>query len=706
MSGDPTGQASPSDSRHGRAAPERALSVANLAMTLSALAVFGVSALSALTRQTNIWTDTDQMLVILLSLGFFSGSIAYQLARLGYIQRFHAARSCPPADLDSIFAGDHQPFAILVPAYREQPAVIRRTLLSAALQQYPGRRVVLLIDDPPAPPSPADAELLASARRLAGEVHALLAPGNERARAAVAAARLTSAAGHLVDAQRRLAKGHRDVAAWLEQLAQDWEIADHEEALFVERVLCRLARTNRRYALKLERQEPTRHILTAACNKLASQLDAQVDIFERKQYLNTDHTPNKAMNLNVYLSLLGRTVVEERVPDGVRLRLALPGEKGRTIPDASFVLTLDADSVLLPDYSIRLLHHLTAAGNERVAVAQTPYSAVPGSPVVIERIAGATTDIQFLLHQGFTRFGATFWVGANAVLRMAALRAIAAAVPSGDLPLVRFIQDRTVIEDTESSIDLRAAGWQLYNYPERLAYSSTPRDFGSLLIQRRRWANGGLLIVPGLLRQVAASREPLRAKVLEAFLRFHYLTSIAWVNLALILVFALPYRPVMPIVWLAAGSAPYFWSYARDLAKQGYRPADLLRVYALNLVLVPVNLGGVTKSLYQAVTGNKTPFARTPKVARRTLSPPFYVVAELSAVAYLASAAVFDLLGHNWLHGALDIVNLAFLSYGMARLVGGPDIWASLWPLARRTLTLRIRTPGKVAPVPTRSTPS
>jgi hypothetical protein len=50
------------------------------------------------------------------------------------------------------------------------------------------------------------------------------------------------------------------------------------------------------------------------------------------------------------------------------------------------------------------------------------------------------------------------------------------------------IADRTIIEDTESSIDLIVRGWSLYNYPSRLAYSATPADFGSLLIQRRRWA--------------------------------------------------------------------------------------------------------------------------------------------------------------------------------------------------------------------------
>ena len=65
---------------------------------------------------------------------------------------------------------------------------------------------------------------------------------------------------------------------------------------------------------------------------------------------------------------------------------------------------------------------------------------------------------------------------------------------AGGWPIRRYIQDRTVIEDTESSIDLATHGWSLLNYPERLSYSATPPDFGSLCIQRHRWANGGLLI--------------------------------------------------------------------------------------------------------------------------------------------------------------------------------------------------------------------
>ena len=164
-------------------------------------------------------------------------------------------------------------------------------------------------------------------------------------------------------------------------------------------------------------------------------------------------------------------------------------------------MTLDADSVLLPEYCLRLVHLLEQQEYQDMAIAQTPYSAFPGSATRLERIAGATTDLQHIVHQGLTYYDATFWVGANAVIRKKALDQIAETSYIGDWEIKQYIKDRTVIEDTESTIDMGIHGWRLFNYPERLSYSATPPDFGSLCIQRRRWANGGLLILSKLHRQ-------------------------------------------------------------------------------------------------------------------------------------------------------------------------------------------------------------
>jgi cellulose synthase/poly-beta-1,6-N-acetylglucosamine synthase-like glycosyltransferase len=352
------------------------------------------------------------------------------------------------------------------------------------------------------------------------------------------------------------------------------------------------------------------------------------------------------------------------------LAAAGAGPASLSVEAADFVITLDADSILLPEYALRLVHEMCLPGNERLAVLQTPYSSIPAARGSLEYVAGATTDVQYLIHQGFTAFDATFWVGANALLRVAALHDIKTRDTERGHPIVRFIQDRTVIEDTESSIDLIARGWTLQNYPERLAYSATPPDFGALLIQRGRWANGGLLILPKFIRHLL--RSPHWSRVVEAYFRCHYLGSIAVVNIGLLLILAFPFDDRVESLWLPLTALPYFVLYGRDLARIGYRWRDLASVYALNLLLIPINLAGVYKSIEQALTRRKIPFGRTPKVQNRTAAPASYLVAEYVMLIWWSLGVLFDLSARRWSHAAFAAFNAAFLGVAILAFIGWP----------------------------------
>ena len=125
----------------------------------------------------------------------------------------------------------------------------------------------------------------------------------------------------------------------------------------------------------------------------------------------------------------------------------------------------------------------------------------------------------------------------------------------GGFEVRRYVMDRTVIEDTESSLDLVAAGWHLLNYPERLSYSATPPDFGALTIQRRRWANGGLLILPKLatVRGARVARGE-GGSWLRTLLRLNYLASTCWSSVALLFLLYFPFASSLlsPLVLLLA----------------------------------------------------------------------------------------------------------------------------------------------------------
>jgi cellulose synthase (UDP-forming) len=601
------------------------------------------------------------------------GGIVYQVTRALYYRRRALHAPTPAAELEEVLACDSHPLVtILVPSFREEPPVVMRTLLAAALQTWPNRRVVLLIDDPPQTGSPAERSALAQSRALVGRVEEMLREPREW----IAAAGETDSAPEVAELLRR-------TATWFDELAGRFDPGHHEEAFFVQEVLATHATACRDRAATLGRVGAEDAALAVRSSRRFLQVlfSAELSAFERKTFVNLSHEANKAMNLNAYLGLVGGAFRFEERRDGRHL-VPCPAERADlVVPDSPFVITLDADSLIEPDYALRLHDVLEAPGNERVAVVQTPYSAIPDAPGILERLAGATTDIQYIIHQGFTACGGTYWVGANALLRKEALDDIATRDVERGYPVIRYIQDRTVIEDTESSIDLVARGWSLVNFPERLAYSATPPDFGSLLIQRRRWANGGLIILPKLLGYLG--RHILSPRIwAEGFVRIHYLASIALVNLGLLVVLAVPFTESIQSWWLPVTALPYYALYARDLKLCGYRYVDLFGVYALNLLLIPVNLGGVFKSLHQAWTGKKTPFARTPKVDGRTAVRPFYVIAVYVLIVQWFVAGGVDFAYGRTIHGSFAVLNAAFLASAAVVLVGLRESWADaslLW---------------------------
>ncbi|KRF05852.1 glycosyltransferase [Arthrobacter sp. Soil782] len=615
-------------------------------------------------------------LVVVTFLTF--SALMYLLARQGALYRFRDHRRVPRGELDRHFARYDESITVLVPSYAEEPEVVRATLWSAALQEFPNLRVTLLLDDPPFPTDPGVLARLEATRALAAEIEGRLLEPSMRFTSALSAyqERLASDAPASDELPRLIAE-YEAAAVWLETMAENETVGDHVDEFFVDLVLMGLARELRLTVLALtaadaQHAAPDPDRMVELYVRLARIFTASMNTFERKLYASLSHEANKAMNLNAYISLMGGRWHKEKAANGVVLRPATEHHvDDLEIPDSTYLLTLDADSLLLRDYCLRLVHLLESPGNERVAVTQTPYSSFRGAPTRIERVAGATTDIQHILHQGMTYYGATFWVGANAVIRKRAIEDIVEVESVGGFDIKTYIQDRTVIEDTESSVDLGTHGWTLVNYPERLSYSATPPDFGSLVVQRRRWANGGLLILPKLWNQMR-ERKHRRERILarEILLRVNYMASIAWASFGLLFLLGYPYdsRLLSPLVFITA--LPYFLAMGSDLRDCGHRFSDIFRIYGFNIVLLPVNLAGVLKSVQQAFTGEKIPFVRTPKVKDRTAAPALYVVVPFLIVAYSLFTVWRDVVSENWGNAAFALLNAFLAFYAIRAYIG------------------------------------
>ncbi|BAJ75069.1 glycosyltransferase, probably [Microbacterium testaceum StLB037] len=681
--------ATPQPMTHARPSARR-IARARLAVVLCASmwVLYCATVVVALSRGGAL-VDAAQLVttvVFLISVTFLTLSACmHLLARSGALPRFAAHRRTRRIVLDEHFAEREPRLTALLPSRAEDPALVRMGLWSVALQEFPRIDVVLLLDDDPSPADDDARAGLEGCRRLTDDLAETLRPVFARVEAA--AARVRDEAISPVEATEVAMREHAACAQWLRARAAEEPANTHVEVFFVEQILRRLADELDATATALleaaEAGEPplpverARHLV----ERLVRIFGVRTRTFERRRYTNLSHTANKAMNLNAYLGLMGGRYRERVAVGGVALERVDEGHTDLEVPESDYVLTLDADSMLLPGYCLRLVHALEQPENAGVAVIQTPYSAYRGAPTRLERLAGATTDLQHIVHQGLTAFDATFWVGANAILRWDAIRQLRRESREDGIPIVRFISDRTAIEDTESSIDIAARGWSLLNYPERLSYSATPPDFGTLVIQRRRWADGGLLVLPKLHElAVRRRREGRPLRLAERLLRMNYLGSVSWVTLGLLAVLTLyPMDGQLVTVLLLLIAVPYFTEMASDLHALGYHRSDVAAIYGLNLLLLPVNLAGSAASLVQVLSGRRARFARTPKVSTRTRVPALYLIAPLVIAGIAAAVAVRSVFAQAWGTTVFAAFTALAIAWAIARLIGIRYTVSDLW---------------------------
>jgi cellulose synthase (UDP-forming) len=612
-----------------------------------------------------------------LLLALFYCCVSYQINRFGASIRGTRQAPFDETAMMHLFDEAAPKVTVLVPSYREERRVIIMTMLSAALAQYANRRIVLLVDDPPNDGPKRDRSVAA-----AREVTELLEEPMSRFRAAQAGwnARLAEGKFLLPQEAVRLVDNYRYAVRWLDRLAARLTVEmsaefAHVDGFFIDHIVRDLTAVYRRRIDDLFIAPLDVAFISREYRRIATLFCTDIACFERKRFGNLSHAMNKAMNLNSYIGLMGGHYRIAEEAGGRRLEEVPASEAEFEVPATDYVLTLDADSVIRHTYMLELVD--TLERHRELGVAQTPYLTFPGSAAPVERIAGATTDVQFLVHQGTTFFNAAYWVGANALIRFSALRAIEREhIEAGSAHKV-FIQDETVIEDTGSTIDLLGAGWSVHNHFAQLAYSATPADFGALAIQRKRWSNGGLIILPSLLQQYLSSGRRW-SRLLEVVLRANYLLSPAIGNVAVFLLMVWASVDGRTLVWTPLIMIPYFTLYGLDLSRLGYRFREVFAVCALNLMLLPVGFAGVGSSVIQMITGRKGSFIRTPKIADRTLIPPLYFVFNFGMSVLMLRYVVEGTIGGDYIGSIVPFVNVCFYIYGMIRFVGLADGCADL----------------------------
>src|SRR5687767_14674936 len=185
-------------------------------VTLGAFTGFGVEYLRVAATHLDPGELVQAALFLFVVSFLVYGGLVYLTSRLGWLRRRLEFRHASATELRAFCSETPASLAILVPSYKEEAHIVRHTLLSAAIQDDPNRRVVLLIDDPPDPSRPDDSASLQASRALVLELVELFVGARREFQTACEAAYARRAAGGFSPPHEALA------LAKLYERASDW----------------------------------------------------------------------------------------------------------------------------------------------------------------------------------------------------------------------------------------------------------------------------------------------------------------------------------------------------------------------------------------------------------------------------------------------------------------------------------------------------
>src|SRR5262249_40413821 len=161
-------------------------------------------------------------------------------------------------------------------------------------------------------------------------------------------------------------------------------------------------------------------------------------------------------------------------------------------------------------------------------------------------------------------------------------------------------------------------------------------------------------------------QRPLSApRFVEGFVRANYLLSPALSSVGMLVLLICSFDDYLFSIWVPIAAIPYQLVYCSDLQRAGYKKCDLPRVYALNMMLIPVYLGGTLQSIRQAFTGVKAPFSRTPKVQGRTAVQTLYLLSVYALLLWCIFVFTEDVVSSRFYHMIFTSVNSAAFLYGV-----------------------------------------
>ena len=302
--------------------------------------------------------------------------------------------------------------------------------------------------------------------------------------------------------------------------------------------------------------------------------------------------------------------------------------------EADLVAILDADHVATPGF---LTHTLGYFDDPKMAVVQTPQDFYNPDSFEHDRNRSwfwrdrreVSFNEQRLFYRGIqpgkNRWGAAFWCGTNALVRMTALQEVGG------------VAHESVTEDIHTTIRIHRRGWRTVYHNEVVAYGLAAKEAEQYQTQRLRWGTGAM--------QVMHQEHPLTGPGLSMSQRLAYASTLlgwfdAWRTLGYVLVpMAVVFSGANPIhvpalVFLVAFGITFaLQRFAIGLLSRGYAPQRLAMLF--EFVRMQSNITATLSYLRQG----ERPFQVTAKAGSkgRTRQPVPGLLLGLIALTALAT---------------------------------------------------------------------
>ena len=328
---------------------------------------------------------------------------------------------------------------------------------------------------------------------------------------------------------------------------------------------------------------------------------------------STDETVEVVRNLVERYAALGHPITYHHRANRGGFKAGALAE-GMKTSKGEFIAIFDADFTPPEDFLLKVIHHFT---DPKIGMVQTRWTHINRNYSFLTEVEAILLDGHFVLeHSGRARSGVFF--NFNGTAGMWRRRAIEEA---------GGWQHDTLTEDTDLSYRAQLKGWKFIYLQEVECPAELPVEMTAFKTQQARWAKGLIQTAKKILPRVMKSDAPLHAKI-EAW--YHLTANLSYPLMVVLSVLLLPAMIIrfyqgwfqmlyidLPLFMASTFSISSFYLVSqRELFPKTWPRALLYLPFlmALGIGLTITN----TKAVLEALIGQQSPFARTPKYGVET----------------------------------------------------------------------------------------